>query len=180
MGDSDGGSLMQRVRSALIVIPLVLVLAGCVPEPKPVATHFTTDDACAALEGAVTDFYEAASPGSTVEQMSPYDLPDVKGFEIPQPTCAFEMRPDPAVIPGDVFTIDSLYLDYPETMTQTLPEQLETAGFKRGDPRFATWAASKLGRSYSAAMLTFSPGDGQAYSEAAGRFTVLDLSLSQN
>src|SRR3954469_3897527 len=102
---------MQRVRLALLVIPLVILLSGCVGDPKPAETPFTSVDACAALKEAVTDFYADASPGSTGGDLRNYDLPAVGGFDIPKPTCAFEVRPDPAVIPGDVFTIESFYLD---------------------------------------------------------------------
>ena len=90
------------------------------------------------------------------------------------------MRPDPAVIPGDVFTIESFYLDYDETMTVTLAEQLEAAGYKRKNPDFATWSTSRLNRSYSAAVQVFRPGDGQEYSSAAERYRVLDLTIGQN
>ena len=171
---------MRRTPPALYVIPLVLLLAGCVGDPKPADTPFTSVDACAALKAAVTDYYDDASPGSTVGDLPNYDLPAVGGFDIPKPTCAFEVRPDPAVVPGDVFTIESFYLDYDETLTLTLSERLEAAGFKRPDEKFRTWAASKLGRSYSAAMLIFSPDDGEPYSEAAQNFRILDLSVGQN
>lgn len=171
---------MRRARTALFAIPLVLLLAGCVGEPKPAATPLSTVEACAALEKAVVAFYDDASPGSTVDELHNYDLPAVGGFSIPKPTCAFQVRPDPAVIPGDVFTIESFYLDYDETLTLTVSDRLKAAGFKRPDPQFRTWAASKLGRSYSVAMLVFSPGDGQPYSEAAQHFRILDLSIGQN
>jgi hypothetical protein len=170
---------MRRARPALYVIPLVLLLTGCVGDPKPADTPFTTVDACAALKTAVTDFYASTSPGSTVDDVPNYNLPVVGGFSIPKPTCAFQVRPDPAVIPGDVFTIESFYLDYDETLTLTVSERLEDAGFKRPDKNFRTWSAAKLGRSYSAAMLIFAPDDGQPYSKAAEHFRILDLSVGQ-
>ena len=171
---------MRRARPVLLVVPLLLLLSACTGAPKPAATPLTPAQACDALESAVGDFYDIASPGSTVEELPNYDLPELSGFRIPTPTCAFEVRPDPAVIPGDVFTIESFYLDYPEDMTVTLPERLEAAGFTQKDPHFNSWATSRLNRSYSAAMIVYSPDDGQAYSEAAEHFRILDLTLGQN
>ena len=172
---------MRRARPVLLVVPLMLLLlAGCVGEPKPASTPLTSAEACDALKDAVGDFYEVASPGSTVEELRNYDLPELSGFRIPTPPCAFQVRPDPAVVPGDVFTIESFYLDYAEDMTVTLPDRLEAAGFKQKDPHFNTWATSRLNRSYSAAMIVYAPDDGQAYSKAAEHFRILDLTVGQN
>jgi hypothetical protein len=175
---------MRRARPVLLSAPLyvaiVALLVGCVGEPDPVATPLSAVEACDALQDAVGEFYEVAQPGSTVEELPNYDLPTIKDFVIPKPTCAFQVRPDPDVIPGDVFTIEAFYLDYDEEMTVTLPQKLEAAGFQQRDPNFDTWAATKLGRAYSAAMLLFAPGDGQPYSEAAEHFRLLDLSIGQN
>lgn len=171
---------MRRARPVILVAPLLLLLTGCVGEPEPAKTPLTPVEACAALGDAVADFYEIASPGSTVDELVPYELPMVGGLEIPKPTCAFQVKPDPAVIPGDVFTIESFYLDYDETMTETLPDLLTAAGFTQKDPHFLNWSASRLNRSYSAAVQIFSPGDGQNYSEAAEHFRVLDLTVGQN
>lgn len=172
---------MRRAWPALLVVPVLLLLAGCVGgAPKPEPTPLTPGQACAALEGAVADFYDVASPGSSITELPNYDLPTIKDFRIPHPTCAFQVRPDPAVVPGDAFTIEAFYLDYDEEMTVTLPASLEAAGFKKKDPNFSTWSSSKLGRSYSAAMLLFQLGDGQAYTEAVEHFRILDLSIGQN
>jgi hypothetical protein len=175
---------MRRVRPVLLLAPVVacavLVLAGCVAEPAPEPTTLDRAGACAALEDAVVEFYDAASPGSTVEAIPTYEMPTINKFDIPTPSCAFQVRPDPDVIPGDVFTIEAFYLNYDERMTITLPAQLEEAGFRQKNPDFNTWAASRLGRTYSAAMLIFLPGDGQAYSEAVDHFRLLDLSIGQN
>lgn len=171
---------MRRVPPALAVVPLVLMLTGCVGAPAPTPTPISAVQACAALETAVVEFYEVASPNSSVTELPNYDMPEVNGFTIPFPTCAFQVRPDPAVIPGDVFTIESFYLDYDEEMTLTLGERLEAAGFVHTGSPFSTWAVSRLGHVYSAAMLIYLPGDGQAYSEAAEHFRVLDLSIGQN
>ena len=175
---------MRRVRPVLLVAPalatLVLLLAGCVAEPEPEPTPIDRVEACEALQDAVGDFYDVVSPGSSVEAIPAYDLPTINQFEIPTPTCAFQVRPDPDVIPGDVFTIEAFYLDYDERMTITLPAKLEAAGFRQMDPAFDTWAATRLGRAYSAAMLIFLPDDGQPYSEAVEHYRVLDLSIGQN
>lgn len=165
--------------AALVSIPL-LGLTACVGDPAPAATPITAAQACAALGDAVAEYYEVAAPGSTVEELATHDLPSVAGFRIPKPTCAFQVRPDPDVVPGDVFTIESFYLDYAEEMTVTLPQRLEASGFTRKDKNIMTWAATKLGRSYSAAMLLFTPEDGAPYSQAAEHFRVLDLSVGQN
>lgn len=170
---------MPRVRPALLAVPLVVLLAGCVGDPEPEPTPITPTEACAALGEAVDAFYEVASPGSTITKLKPWDLPEVKGFRIPTPTCAFRVTPDPTVVAGDVFIIESFYLDYDEHMTILLPKLLEDAGYTRKDPGFPTWSATLLGRSYSAAMLLFQPGDGRAYSEAVEHFRVLDLTVSQ-
>lgn len=171
---------MPRVRPALLAVPLLVLLTGCVGDPEPQPTPITPVQACSALGDAVVEFYEVASPGSTVSELDSFALPDMKGFVIPRPDCAFKVSPDPAVVPGDVFTIESFYLDYDEEMTLTLPERLELAGFTRKDPSIPTWSATRLGRSYSAALLLFQPGDGQSYSTAAEHFRVLDLALGQN
>jgi hypothetical protein len=171
---------MRRARPALLVVPLLLLLAGCVGEPKPAATPLTITQACAALEDAVTAFHDVANPGSTVEELPSYDLPAINTFRIPKPSCAFQVRPDPEVVFGDVFTIEAFYLDYDERLTVALPERLKQAGFAQKDPAFDTWSAAKLGHVYSASVLLFSPEDGQPYSEAAEHFRVLDLSIGQN
>lgn len=169
---------MRPARLALLALPVAFLLAGCVGEPAADPTPITPEQACAALERAVGEYYETVSPGSSVEQLATYDLPDVNGLRIPRPDCAFQVTPDPDVTPGDVFMIESFYLDYDEEMTVTLPAAIEAAGFTP-HPDLPTWSATKLGRSYSAAMLVFQPGDGSAYSEAAEHFRVLDLTVSK-
>lgn len=172
---------MRPARPVFLVAPvLALLLAGCVADPAPAQTPLSQAQACDALGEAVAGFYDTVSPGSTTTPIASRDLPVMAGFAIPAPTCAFQVRPDPAVIPGDVFTIESFYLDYDETMTVTLAEQLEAAGFKRKNPDFATWSTSRLNRSYSAAVQVFIPGDGQEYSTASERYRVLDLTIGQN
>ena len=172
---------MPPGRPVLLLTPaLALLLAGCVADPAPAQTPLSQAQACDALGEAVADFYDTVSPGSTSTPIASRDLPVMAGFAIPAPTCAFQVRPDPAVIPGDVFTIESFYLDYDETMTVTLAEQLEAAGYKRKNPDFPSWAASRLNRSYSAAVQLFRPGDGQDYSAAAEHFRLLDLTIGQN
>jgi hypothetical protein len=171
---------MRRARPVLLVAPLLLLLSGCVGEPEPAKTPLSPVEACAALKGAVAEFYEIASPGSSVDELDNFALPVVAGFRIPKPTCAFQVKPDPAVIPGDVFMIESFYLDYDETMTVTLPAALVDAGFKQKDPHFSSWSLSRLNRSYSAAMQVFLPGDGQKYSTAAEHFRLIDLTVGQN
>ncbi|HWM34643.1 MAG TPA: hypothetical protein VNR36_10440 [Pseudolysinimonas sp.] len=170
---------MPRVPAALLAVPLLALLAGCVGDPEPAPTPLTAAQACAALEDAVTEFYDIASPGGTVTAIDTYAVPEVKGFRMPNPTCAFRFAPDPAVTPGDVFTIEGFYLDYAEEMTVTLPTRLEQAGFRRAIPTIPTWSATRLGRSYSASVLVYQPGDGQAYSTAAEHFRVLNLTIGQ-
>ena len=170
---------MPRVRPALLAVPLLVLLAGCVGDPEPAPTPITVAQACAALEDAVTEFYDITSPGGTVTALETFALPDVKGFTMPTPTCAFKFAPDPAVTPGDVFTLEGFYLDYDEEMSVSLPDRLEQAGFKRKVPSIPVWSASRLGRSYSASVLLYQPEDGQKYSEAAEHFRLLNLSISQ-
>ena len=171
---------MRRVPPALAAATLLIALAGCTGEPEPAATPLTTVEACAALEDAVIEFYEAADPGATVTEVATHELPDINGFQIPKPSCAFQVRPDPDVIPGDVFTIENFYLDYDEEMTLTLGESLEDAGFLRTNAEISQWAVTKFGHAYSAAMLVYMPGDGQGYSQAVEHFRLLDLSIGQN
>jgi len=168
----------MRRALALLAVPVAVMLTGCVGEPEPEPTPITREQACAALGLAVAEFHERISPGSEVEVLEPRELPDFNGVRIPQPSCAFKVSPDPAVVPGDVFTLENFYLDYAEDLTVSIPGVLESAGFKRnGD--IHSWLLSNLGRTYSAAMLVFSPGDGQPYSEAAEHFRVLALTLSK-
>jgi len=172
---------MRPASRALAVLPAFLLLAACAGEPAPKATPVTTVEACAALEDAVVAFYHVASPNSTVTALETYALPDVNDYHIPRPTCAFQVRPDPAVIPGNVFTLESFYLDYDEELTVTLSDGLEDAGFRpTGGDDFTTWSVTKLGHVYSAAIILSAPGDGQDYSEAAEHFRVLDLTIGQN
>jgi hypothetical protein len=133
-----------------------------------------------ALEAAVTDFYEVASPGSTVTALDNFAVPAVNGLRIPRPDCAFQVRPDPEVVPGDVFTLENFYLDYEEQLTVSLAERLTDAGFRHTGGEFSTYSTAKLGHVYSAAMLLFSPEDGQPYSVAAERFRILDLTIGQH
>ena len=58
---------MRPARPVLLVAPLLLLLAACAGEPEPAKTPATPAEACAALKHAVADFYEVASPGSTVD-----------------------------------------------------------------------------------------------------------------
>ncbi|MEO8261097.1 MAG: hypothetical protein ABI566_00895 [Pseudolysinimonas sp.] len=171
---------MRRVLPALATVALAAVLTGCVAEPEPAPTPLTVIEACDALQDAVLEFYDIASPNSTVTELETHDLPDINGFRIPKPTCAFQVRPDPAVIPGNVFTIENFYLDYPEEMTLTIGERLESAGFKRTDSPLSQWGVTQFGHVYSAAMLVYMPGDGQGYSEAVEHYRLLDLSIGQN
>lgn len=170
-------------RTAVLGLTLALAggfLAGCTPQPKPEPTPKSVVQACADLKDAVKAYYDNASPGSTLTVLETWKLPVLHDFTIPRPDCAFQIRPDPQVVAGDVFTIESFYLDYDETMTLTVGEKLQRAGFAVKDAKFHTWATSYLGKYYSVAMLLFPPGDSSAYGEAAEHFRVLDLSIGQN
>jgi hypothetical protein len=171
---------MRPAPRVLTVLPALLLLAGCVDTPTPTETPLTSVEACTALHEAVEEFYAVANPGATVEALETFALPEVNGYRIPRPTCAFQVRPDPEVTPGDIFTLENFYLDYDEELTVTLGEGLVAAGFRPSGGDFPTYSASRFGRSYSAAMILFAPGDGQPYSEAADEFRVLDLTIGQN
>ncbi len=167
-----------RVRTALLGLPVLVLLAACAPAPAPAPTPKTPAEACADLKDAVSEFYDVAWPNSTLTVLNPAALPEMNGFTIPRPNCAFEVRPDPAVVAGDVFTIESFYLHYDEELTQTIKDRLESAGYKQRDPAFMNWSSKHLSRTFSASVLVFIDGDGQAYTEAADG-TVLDLSVGQ-
>ncbi len=169
--------MVWRVGGALLGIPVLFLLAACsTPEPAP--TPKTPTEACAALEDAVRAFYDIASPNSTITELEHTQLPVVHGFTIPRPTCSFEVRPDPSVLPGDRFTIENFYLHYDEEITQLMKERLEAAGYTQKDKTILNWSATRLGTYFSASMLLFLEGDGQAYTEAADG-QVLDLTISQ-
>ena len=168
----------SRVRHALLGLPVLVLLAACGAAPVPAPTPKTPTEACADLKDAVRKFYDAASPNSTLTVLDPASLPEMNGFTIPRPNCSFEIRPDPAVAAGDVFTIENFYLRYDEQLTQTIKDQLVAAGYKQKDPSFLTWTSNHMSRTFSASVLVFVDGDGQAYSEAADG-TVLDLSIGQ-
>jgi len=168
----------SRVRTALLGLTVLLLLAACAQAPAPAPTPKTPAEACADLKAAVADFYDAAWPNSTLTVLDTAELPVMNGFTIPRPSCAFEIRPDPAVVAGDVFTIENFYLDYDEELTQIIKERLEAAKYKQKDPAFMNWSSKYLSRFYSASVLVFTEGDGQAYTEAADG-TVLDLSVGQ-
>lgn len=171
---------MRPAPRALAVLPALLMLAGCVGEPAPAKTPITLTEACAALEDAVVEYYDVASPGGSVTVLDNFAVPSVNGLKIPRPDCSFQARPDPAVIPGDVFTLENFYLDYDEQLTVTLADRLTDAGFRRDGGEFDTFSTAKLGHVYSAAMILSAPGDGQPYSEAVERFRVLALTVGQN
>ncbi len=170
--------MQWRFRSALLGLPLLVLLAACAPAPAPAPTPKTPTEACADLHDAVRDFYDVASPNATLTVLHPGRLPDMNGFTIPRPTCAFEVRADPEFSAGDVFTIESFYLNYDERLTQVIKERLQAAGYEQPDPAFMNWSSKFLSRSFSASVLVFLDGDGQPYSEAADG-TVLDLSVGQ-
>jgi hypothetical protein len=165
-------------RRALLGIPILLLLAACVGEPDAAPTPKTPAEACADLGTAVREFWDVASPNSTVRELKHTQLPVVHGFEIPRPTCSFEMRPDPSVLPGDRFTIENFYLHYDEEITLLMKQRLEGAGFTQASREVLNWTTSRLGTFYSANMLVFLEGDGQSYTEAADG-QVLDLTISQ-
>ncbi len=167
-----------RVRTALLGLPVLVLLAACAPAPAPAPTPKTPTEACADLKDAVREFYDIAWPDSTLTELDPTALPEMNRFTIPRPTCAFEVRPDPAVVAGDVFTIESFYLHYDEELTQLIKERLKEAGYKQKDPEFMNWSSKYLNRTYSVSVLVFIDGDGQAFTEAADG-TVLDLSVGQ-
>lgn len=171
---------MRPSPRALAALPALLLLAGCVGDPAPAETPITPTQACAALEDAVIAFHEVANPGGTVTALDNYAVPSVNGLKIPRPDCSFQVRPDPAVIPGDVFTLENFYLDYEEELTVVLADRLADAGFTHTGSEFDTYSVAKLGHVYSAAMILFTPGDGQPYSEAAEHLRVLDLTIGQN
>ena len=168
----------SRVRNALLGLPVLVLLAACGAAPVPAPTPKTPTEACADLQDAVREFYDAASPNSTLTVLDTANLPEMNGFTIPRPNCSFEIRPDPAVAAGDVFTIENFYLHYDEQLTQTIKDRLLEAGYKQKDPAFMNWTAKHLSRTFSASLLVFMEGDGQAYTEAADG-TVLDLSVGQ-
>jgi hypothetical protein len=171
---------MRSAAGALVALPVILLLAECVGEPAPAETPITPTQACAALEDAVVAFYEVANPGGTVTMLDNHAVPSVNGLKIPRPDCSFQVRPDPAVDPGEVFTLVNFYLDYEEELTVVLADRLADAGFRHTGSEFDTYSVAKFGHSYSAAMILFAPGDGQPYSEAAEHFRVLDLTIGQN
>ena len=82
------------------------------------------------------------------------------------------------MLPGDRFTIENFYLDYDEEITLLMKQRLEAAGYKQKDRQLLNWTATRLGTFYSANLLVFLEGDGQAYTEAADG-QVLDLTISQ-
>jgi hypothetical protein len=168
----------SRVRHALLGLPVLALLAACGATPAPAPTPKTPTEACADLQDAVREFYDAASPNSTLTVLDPASLPEMNGFTIPRPNCSFEIRPDPAVAAGDVFTIENFYLHYDEQLTQTINDRLVAAGYKQKDPAFMNWTSSHMSRTFSASVLVFLEGDAHAYSEAA-EGTVLDLSVGQ-
>ncbi len=169
--------MVWRSGGALLGIPVLLLLVACAtPEPAP--TPKTPAEACADLSAAVHKFYDVASPNATITELKATELPEVHGFTLPKPTCSFEVRPDPSVLPGDRFTIENFYLHYDEEITEVIKERLEAAGYAQKDKTILNWSATRLDTYYSASMLVFLDGDGQAYTEAADG-TVLDLSISQ-
>jgi hypothetical protein len=170
--------MVWRGRSALLGIPVLLLLAACVGEPDPAPTPKTAAEACADLGDAVREFYDIVSPNSTLTELKHTELPEVHGFVIPRPTCSFEVRPDPTVLPGDRFTIENFYLDYDEEITLLMKQRLEVAGYTQKDRQVLNWSATRLDKYYSASMLVFLEGDGQVYTEAADG-QVLDLTISQ-
>jgi len=169
--------MVWRGGSALLGISVLVVLAGC-GSPDPAPTPKTREEACADLEVAVRDFYDVASPNATITELRAEQLPEVHGFSFPKPSCSFEVRPDPTVLPGNRFTIENFYLKYDEELTLVIKDRLEAAGYKQKDVEIMNWSVTRLGTYYSASMLLFTDGDGQVYTEAAdGR--VLDLTISQ-
>jgi hypothetical protein len=169
--------MVWRGGGALLGVPVMLLLAACgTPEPAP--TPKTPAELCADLGVAVHEYYDVASPGATIRELVSAELPLVHEFAFPKPSCSFEVRPDPSVLPGDRFTIESFYLEYDEQLTEVIKERLEDSGYKRKDPAIMNWTVTRLGTYFSASMLIFLEGDGQAYTDAAdGR--VLDLRISQ-
>ena len=169
--------MVWRTGGALLGIAVLILLSACsTPEPAP--TPKTPAEACDDLGDAVREFYDIASPNATITELKPGELPVVHGFMLPKPTCSFEVRPDPAVLPGDRFTIENFYLHYDEEITQVIKERLEAAGYTQREKTILNWSATRLGTYYSASMLLFLEGDGQAYTEAADG-QVLDLTISQ-
>jgi hypothetical protein len=169
--------MVWRGRNALLGIPVLLLLAACsTPEPAP--TPKTPVEACSDLGDAVREFYDIASPNATITELESGELPVVHGFTLPKPTCSFEVRPDPSVLPGDRFTIENFYLHYDEEITLLIKQRLEAAGYTQKDKTILNWSATRLGTYFSASMLLFFADDGQAYSEAA-EGQVLDLTISQ-
>jgi hypothetical protein len=169
--------MVWRTGGALLGIVALILLSACsTPEPAP--TPKTPAEACGDLWDAVREFYDVASPNATITELKANQLPEVHGFKLPKPTCSFEVRPDPTVLPGDRFTIENFYLHYDEEITQVIKERLEAAGYVQRDKTILNWSATRLGKFYSASMLLFLAGDGQAYSEAADG-QVLDLTISQ-
>jgi hypothetical protein len=170
--------MVWRSGGALLGITVLVFLAGCVGTPEALPTPKTADEACADLEVAVREFYDIASPNATITELKHSQLPEVHGFIIPKPTCSFEVRPDPSVLPGDRFTLENFYLDYDEEITLLMKERLEAAGYAQKQREILNWTATRLGTFYSASMLVFLENDEQPYSEAADG-TVLDLTISQ-
>lgn len=178
------GRATARAWSALGALLVLTALAGCGGGAEAQPTAETTPDdkteaqACTDLEAAVTDFYEVASPGSTVARLDVDALPVMNGVTIPRAECAFEVRPDAATTVGDVFTIEAFFFEPVDGFAESLGQRLVDAGY-RANPDFPSWSATKFGVAYSASILEFDADDDSAYGTAAGRH-VLDLTIGQS
>ena len=166
---------------ACVVLPVALILGGCAgaAAPKPVATERTEAQICEDLGKAVKAFYKIANPGSTVTSVDLGNLPQPNGVKIPVPSCSFEMRPDPELVPGDVWTLENFYLSPKHGLVATITDSLVKAGYKPKAKNSNNYAVLRRHVYYSASILSFDGTDSQPYSKAAGG-PVLDFTIGQS
>jgi hypothetical protein len=174
-------SRVLRTVPFAMLAPLLLTACGGAATAETVSSASdepkSVEQACADLGDAVSAFYELASPGSTSVRLNIATLPEPNGVRIPKPDCAWQITPDPVVVPTKAVTVENFYLAPQTGLDGAIHDRLVAAGYTPS-PDFAGYTLTKNFVSYSASVLLFSGDDDATYSVAAGG-PVLDFTLSQ-
>ena len=109
--------MVWRSRRALLGIPVLLAPGGLRRRTRARPDPEDPGRGVRRSRDAVREFYDVASPNSTITELKPTQLPVVHGFAHPAADLLVRGAPRPGRAARRPFTIENFYLDYDEEIT---------------------------------------------------------------